>query len=189
MRSSILLALGAAVSVSAQNFTSCCDVTPNTVDINERLAWCRAQRNTCPLVCANGQVSANDCDENTLKFTCTCGSGTTPNISDYSQTLPSLECDEWKRQCVAAAPDNLVGQNFCLKFTCGLKNASSVGAGATASGSTPGGASQTSSGGASSTSGGAAASSSGAAVMLRAGQDFGTGALLLGIFAIFGFAL
>jgi len=188
MRSAILLTLGAALTVSAQNFTSCCNVTPASVDINERLAWCRAQRNTCPLICANGQTSKNDCDENTLVYACECSSGGTANISDYGQTLPSLECDEWKKQCVAQAADNLAGQNFCLQFKCGSQNATQVGAGASTGASSP---SSTSGGNtASSTSGTTSSTSSGAAVAIaKVGRDYGSGALLVGVLAVFGFAL
>jgi hypothetical protein len=63
MRSSLIFAaLVAAVSAQSANFTSCCGIEPNTVDVNERLSWCRAQQNTCPLLCTNGQTSKNDCD-------------------------------------------------------------------------------------------------------------------------------
>jgi len=188
MRSAILLTFGAALTVSAQNFSSCCNVTPASVNINDRLSWCRAQRNTCPLICPNGQTSKNDCDENTLSYACECTSGGTANISDYSQTLPSLECDEWVKQCVAQAPDNKVGQDFCHSFKCGSQNASQVGAGASSGASSP---SSTSGGNtASSTSGTTGSTSSGAAVALtKVGRDYGSGALLVGVLAVFGFAL
>jgi hypothetical protein len=69
-----------------------------------------------------------------------------------------------------------------------MKNAS---AGAVSSGTTSAasGASPTSGGSASSTSETSTATSKGAAAVLRAGQDYGTGALLFGVFALFGFAL
>jgi len=189
MRSSLLFTLSAAIaSVSAAtNLTSCCNVDPATVDPNYRLAWCRAQQNTCPLICPNGQATANTCDSDTLEYTCTCASGATPNISDYGQTLPSLECDNWKGQCVNASANNLAGQNFCLSFICGSKNASASSAPGTTTGA--GGASATTSGSASGTSQTATTTSKGAAAVIRAGQDYGTGALLLGVFAMFGFAL
>lgn len=62
--STLAVAVGAfASAVSAQaNFTSCCSVTPSSVDMTVRLSWCRAQQNTCPETCQNGQVSANSCD-------------------------------------------------------------------------------------------------------------------------------
>lgn len=62
--STLAVAIGAfASAVSAQaNFTTCCNVTPSSVDMTVRLSWCRAQQNTCPETCQNGQVSANTCD-------------------------------------------------------------------------------------------------------------------------------
>lgn len=62
--STLAVAIGAfAGAVSAQaNFTSCCNVTPTSVEMVTRLSWCRAQQNTCPETCQNGQVSANTCD-------------------------------------------------------------------------------------------------------------------------------
>jgi len=190
MRTAILVTLGAAV-VSAQNFTSCCSLDPNTVDMNTRLAWCRAQQNSCPLVCADGLTSANTCDPNALTFSCVCQSGTTPNISDYGQTLPSLECDEWKGQCVNAHPNNLAGQTFCLSFTCGDKNASNSGLGPS-SGGGAGGSAATSTAASSSSSTSAtstSSSSAAAATMIQLGREYGTGAMLVGVMAIFGLAL
>jgi len=62
--STFIVAVAAfASAVSAQaNFTTCCNVTPSTVDANMRLSWCRAQQNTCPEICQNGQTSQNACD-------------------------------------------------------------------------------------------------------------------------------
>jgi len=116
-------------------------------------------------------------------------SGTTPNISDYAQTLPSLECDEWKRQCIAAHPNDLSGQNFCLSFNCGSRNATKEGAGA---GSTPGssptsGSSSTPS--SSTTSSPSSSATSNAAALLKAGHDFGTAGILLSFLGLFAYAL
>jgi hypothetical protein len=62
MRPTLML-LGAAALVSAQANSTCCGLTPNLIDINQRLGWCRAERNTCPELCTNGATSANTCDE------------------------------------------------------------------------------------------------------------------------------
>jgi len=194
--STLLVALSAFASVaSAQsNFTSCCNVDPNSVDLPTRQSWCRAQMNTCPEVCTNGQTSNNTCDANALTYSCTCQTGNTPNISSYMQTLPSLECDEWKTQCTAAHPNDLAGQTFCQSFTCGMKNGSALAAAASsaASASSGSGAASTgsaTSGGASSTSSSAATTSSAAAAALRVAKTYGTGAVAAGLFALFGLAL
>jgi hypothetical protein len=106
------------------------------------------------------------------------------------QTLPSLECDEWKSQCTLAHPNDLAGQNFCQGFTCGKKNAS---AGINAPGGSSSSASATSGGSTASAteSGGAAATSSksAAANVVLVGREYGTGFVLLGLTALFGLAL
>jgi len=194
MRSSLVAFLSAAVSAQSTNFSACCNVDPNTVQMTDRLAWCRAQTNTCPLICPNGQTSKNTCDPNALTYDCECLSGSTPNISDYSQTLPSLECDAWKGQCVNNSANNLAGQTFCLSFLCGSKNAGAVGAGASAiqGGGQASSTSSGSSGGATSTSSSGStpsASKSAAEAAVILGREYGTGALLVSVMALFGFAL
>jgi hypothetical protein len=44
------------------NFTTCCEVDPTTVDAPTRASWCRAQMNTCPELCPDGNVAENKCD-------------------------------------------------------------------------------------------------------------------------------
>ena len=50
---SALLLAALTAAVSAQNTTvgPCCSIDPNSVDIDTRQDWCRAQTNTCPEVC------------------------------------------------------------------------------------------------------------------------------------------
>ncbi|TID27501.1 hypothetical protein E2P81_ATG00257 [Venturia nashicola] len=190
--STLAVAIGAfATAVSAQaNFTSCCNVTPASVEMVTRLSWCRAQQNTCPETCQNGQVSANTCDANTLTYNCTCLNGPTGNISDYAQTLPSLECDNWKGQCTAAHPNDLAGQTFCQSFTCGQKNASATGSKASASASSAKSTATPTSGGAGTATNSAPAStSSAAAAALKVAQEFGAAGFAFGLFAVFGLAL
>lgn len=118
----------------------------------------------------------------------------TPNISDYGQTLPSLMCEEWVRQCVAAHPNDLDGQSFCHSFVCGSKNASalvsstssSASSSATGSGSS---ASSSGSGSGSAATTSAAPSSSGAAIALGVGKEYGTGVVGALLFGLFGLAL
>lgn len=44
-----------------------------------------------------------------LTYTCVCDNGVSPNITQYSQTLPFFVCQEWGNQCVA----NCNGDNTC----------------------------------------------------------------------------
>merc|ERR1711981_199331 len=175
-----LFAVAATLSgfaAAQSNFTTCCDVVPDTVDAPTRASWCRAQMNTCPLLCPNGNTAVNTCDNQALTYECECGGGaTTPNVTDFAQTLPSLQCDEWRAQCTAARPNDLAGQTFCQSFICGTRNAteffqSSGGASSTASESA------------------AAATSSAAAVALKVAGEYGVAVVGLGMAAVFGFAL
>jgi len=130
--------------------------------------------------------------QTTLEYNCTCLTGTTPNISAYGETLPSLECESWVGQCTAAHPNDLAGQTFCQSFVCGSLNASAVGAGASSSSSAVGGSS-TASNTASSTSGSATAATSKAAApagpVYYGGREIGTVFIITVLAAVFGFAL
>jgi len=62
--STLLLAATALTGlVGAQNYSTSgnISITPNSVDYNTRLAWCRAQTNSCPQICG-GQASPNTCN-------------------------------------------------------------------------------------------------------------------------------
>ncbi|TKA51071.1 hypothetical protein B0A49_12282 [Cryomyces minteri] len=191
--------------VAAQNATVNTSIDPNSVSIQLRQSWCRAQTNSCPQICG-GQASPNTCDPNSLQYQCTCSDGSSYNISDYSQTLPSLECEQYKVQCVAAHPNDLNGQTACLAITCGQRNATSGASAsssassssatatssgaASSSGSAGSSATSAAAGGASSATSAAAASSTAkSAAVLNAAMNYGTLALAGGMLALFGFAL
>lgn len=62
--STLVAAAAFTAAVSAQNYsTSGTNLTidPNSVDYDVRQAWCRAQQNSCPMICG-GQASPNTCD-------------------------------------------------------------------------------------------------------------------------------
>ena len=62
--STLLIAASAFTGlVSAQTYSTSGNLTidPNGVDYNTRLSWCRAETNSCPLICG-GQASPNTCD-------------------------------------------------------------------------------------------------------------------------------
>ncbi|KAL8825558.1 MAG: hypothetical protein Q9191_004342 [Dirinaria sp. TL-2023a] len=138
---SLLFTLLVAGFAAAQNNT----LNPSQVDLTTKNQWCGAQKDSCPMLCGGKQYTlTNNCDGMTLNYTCTCANGTGPlGIAQYSQTLPSLECERAFQQCNTANP----GADFC-NSNCGKLNPSDVKAAA--------GASSTSSAPASSTSGPAA---------------------------------
>ncbi|KAK0859942.1 hypothetical protein LTS02_008809 [Friedmanniomyces endolithicus] len=204
--------------VSAQNYTTSgpINITASSVPYDTRLAWCRAQQNSCPMLCG-GQASPNSCDSNSLAYTCTCSNGNQPNISNYDQTIPSFVCAQWKIDCVAAHPNDLTGQTGCLSLVCGSQNASSgsttqssssaSGSGtASSTASSTGGAAAGASSAAASSTGGAAASSSGGSgsstasstaaaasssksAAMGVAMNYGTGILATAMLAFFGLAL
>ena len=62
--STLLIAASAFTSfVSAQNYSTsgALSIDANGVAYNTRLAWCRAETNSCPQICG-GQASPNTCD-------------------------------------------------------------------------------------------------------------------------------
>lgn len=54
-------------------------------------------------------TTENDCDADALTYTCVCDNGVSPNITQYSQTLPFFICQQWGNNCV----DNCSGDSSC----------------------------------------------------------------------------
>jgi hypothetical protein len=52
----------------------------------------------------------NDCDVDTLLYSCICENNIAPNVTQYSQTLPFYICRQWGIQCVANCG---TGANTC----------------------------------------------------------------------------
>ncbi|ORY16257.1 hypothetical protein BCR34DRAFT_597811 [Clohesyomyces aquaticus] len=175
----------------------CCTLDAGTINQANRTNYCTAQRQTCPAICGGqGHTKAgndgNFCDITTLKFSCICQDGKTPNMSDYQQSVPGLMCREWFDRCIIASGDNLDEQIACKAVTCGNKTAelNSASTSSAAPSSTGGAPASSGGAGASPTSSGpAAASSTGAAAALAIAREYGTPILAGGIAAIFGLAL
>lgn len=51
--------------------------------------------------------------QNDLSFTCTCGDGSTPDLTKYMNTIPYFICTATYGQCVKSHPDDLSGQRVC----------------------------------------------------------------------------
>ncbi|KAF2090775.1 hypothetical protein K490DRAFT_62104 [Saccharata proteae CBS 121410] len=187
---SAIAGLAAAQSSTSSSSIAYSTVDPNSVDSATRNTWCRAQEQTCPTLCG-GSTLANTCDISTLTYNCTCASNVgSLNVSDFTQTLPSLECQYAVGQCTADHPDDAEGQAACQSISCGSKNVTSqvVSSSSSAAASTT--ATASSSG--SATSGSAAAATTtqaGGAQALNYGMNYGSATLLGGLVALFGFAL
>ncbi|KAF2132779.1 hypothetical protein P153DRAFT_354245 [Dothidotthia symphoricarpi CBS 119687] len=113
MRSVSALSFAAFVGFAAaqQQYT----IDPDSVSSSDRSYWCNQQIAMCPLICTQQPgvdtltTQSNDCDPDTLTYDCVCDGGITPNITQYSQTLPFFICQTWGNQCVA----NCNGASSC----------------------------------------------------------------------------
>jgi len=186
MRSFAPLSLLLAVAGIAVSQT----INPDTVPQATRDSWCRDQKSSCPLLCLQTSTSettkSNTCDSKTLAWTCVCGNGLTPNVTQYSLTIPFYECQEYGNQCVkACGQDNTCSDNCRTKNLCGAQSPNPVNTTTATTSSTAAGSSSTGSG-SSGTFGGSgtgSSSSSGANSMLQLGQSYGIGILLASVFA------
>ncbi|KAL1968486.1 hypothetical protein VTN77DRAFT_1696 [Rasamsonia byssochlamydoides] len=198
MRSSLALILSAFVAgIAAQNnYTFPAGFNLGLVPENTRSAWCQAQRNTCPQICG-GAASPNECDPDTLNFSCTCINGTVPDVALYTNTIPFFVCQANYAQCINNHPNDLQGQEQCkANAQCGTLNATAIddsasttsaaAASTTTAPTSTGSATQT----ASTTSASVTAATSKAAAMaVRVAQDHSTGLFVAFLLAAFRFVL
>ncbi|KAH6646154.1 hypothetical protein BKA67DRAFT_95590 [Truncatella angustata] len=151
-----IVAMSALTVVSAGNSTFTID--PNSVTLSLRASWCTSERNACTQICGN--APDNDCDVNTLSYSCTCDDGTSPDMNEYANSLPFYICQQAFTNCIAANVGSATGQANCttsIQDNCGTKNASSAAtttssAASTSSTGTATGTAATNSGSATSTS-------------------------------------
>jgi hypothetical protein len=196
MYSSIFLGLLAVASpIFAQQVYT---IDPETVSISLRTKWCSDQMVQCPLIClqlpgvTDRNPEDNNCDAETLDYSCVCSNGVAPNITEFSQTIPFYQCQEWGNQCVKACGNENTCATECReKHPCGaqtpkLANKTTSSATLSTASSTSGPTSANFAGFAGQT---AAPKSNdkGAASSLNIGQSYGFAILAAGLFA--GFAL
>ncbi|KAK2768753.1 hypothetical protein FQN54_000609 [Arachnomyces sp. PD_36] len=97
---------------------------PGLVNPDELITWCIGQQNACPQVCG-GDFSKNECSTETFTFTCECGDGTTPDMTEYKDTLPYYICEATFAQCIEANASDADAQETCKENRdCGSKDAS-----------------------------------------------------------------
>ena len=97
-----------------------------TLDVGK---WCTDQKASCPLLClqipgASAVPSSNTCDDTSLSYSCVCSNGQSPNISQYSQTIPYYECTQAATNCVNnCAQGDTSCQSACRNdHPCGAQN-------------------------------------------------------------------
>lgn len=205
-KTTAIAAIALFVSTKAQYV-----IDPESVPIETRNKWCVSQEAVCPLLClqlpgASATTASNTCDAPTLTYSCVCGNGLSPNISEYSETLPFFICVQWQENCVRGCGNgNTACQSSCRQdHPCGAQNPTRVnvtttssamaatGTGGADGSPTPsvyngfGGAAATT---AAAAAGGASSSSpsSGAQTALDLGRSYGIMFVITGLFA--GFAL
>ncbi|RMY66800.1 hypothetical protein D0862_15154 [Hortaea werneckii] len=109
-------------------------IDPNSVDDSTKRTWCTNQQTQCPLICTqttpshSADTQTNTCDPTSLTYACICANGQSPNISEYSQTLPYYICQAWTNQCVAncAQADNACASSCRADHPCGALNPTRV---------------------------------------------------------------
>ncbi|KAF1360645.1 hypothetical protein EJ07DRAFT_155071 [Lizonia empirigonia] len=195
MRSTLALSFAAFAGLAAAQTTAQNDypyrIDPNSVSLSDRQYWCDQNEAQCPLIClqqpgvTSSTTQDNECDPEQLTYSCICDNGVSPNITQYSQTLPFFICQEWGNQCVTACNGDNTCQNSCrADHPCGAQSpflgnntsssishsASATGSGAAASSKVPvtgfGGAAETSASGGGSTGAAAATFVPGAATSM-----------------------
>ncbi|OBT55787.1 hypothetical protein VE04_04281 [Pseudogymnoascus sp. 24MN13] len=188
-------ALAGAVAAQEQYY-----IAPSSVLLTTREVWCNDQTSTCPLLCTqypggSMTTAANDCDPETLTYNCTCGNGLSPNMTEYSLTIPFHICIEWGQQCGAGRGGVNTCQAACTEdHPCGAQDPSHGNHTAT---TTSGAPAATSSApvvhdgfGDSSTTGSSTVAKPNAARAARdVGRSYGLAIVFAGIFAAFGFVM
>lgn len=188
------------IGVSAQEYY----IRPDSVDIGIRRGWCTSQQSSCPLLCmqnaANGtSVIENSCDAATLQYECLCSNNLSPNLTEYSQTMPYFICVEYGGQCVinnCGRADTLCQSNCREDNPCGAQNPTRINVTSTTSSASSPTGTNGAGGGAvngfdnaqpTSGSSGNGGGSSAAATAMDLGRSYGLAVVFTGIFA--GFAL
>lgn len=122
-----------SICASAIGLAAAQSIDPNSVSSGTRSQWCLAQTTQCPLICSqypgeSAATAANDCDPKTLVYNCVCAvNGLSPNVSEYSQTIPYFVCTESNNNCVAACNGNSNCQSACREDNpCGAQNPTRV---------------------------------------------------------------
>ncbi|RPA91369.1 hypothetical protein L873DRAFT_1714420 [Choiromyces venosus 120613-1] len=106
------VAANSILSVSAQTYpTFNVTAVPDAI----RTQWCRAQTAACPLLCGDQDMTTtqNKCFPDNLYYTCICNDGTSPNLTEYSQTIPYFRCQAEVKGCSDACTGNSKCQSAC----------------------------------------------------------------------------
>ncbi|KAI0193508.1 hypothetical protein F4808DRAFT_357578 [Astrocystis sublimbata] len=116
----------ATLLVASVNAQEQYHIDPSSVPLSLRANWCQTEKSTCPLICKQsppGGFETNECDPMALTYGCVCEDGKSPNLSEYSLTLPFFICQEWGTQCVTACGSDATCASDCRQnHPCGAQN-------------------------------------------------------------------
>ncbi|KAL6159902.1 hypothetical protein ACJQWK_06106 [Exserohilum turcicum] len=133
MRSFLTLSIATLAAFTAAQTTSQNSypytIDPNSVDQSTRDYWCSQNTAQCPLIClqqpgvTSMTTQENSCDSDNLTYQCVCDNGVSPNITQYSQTLPFFICQQWGNNCVNNCGNDPSCQSACRQdHPCGAQN-------------------------------------------------------------------
>jgi len=133
MRSAIALSIAALAGLTAAQETTQMNypytIDPSSVDQSTRDYWCQQNTAQCPLICLQqpgvetSTTEENDCDSDALTYNCVCDNGVSPNITQYSQTLPYFICQAWGNNCVDDCNGDSTCQSACREdHPCGAQD-------------------------------------------------------------------
>ncbi|KUI57123.1 hypothetical protein VP1G_04469 [Cytospora mali] len=136
LRTSFLAAAAALVATVQADYY----IQPDSVPLATRQGWCASETSICPSICedqAQTGAKVNTCNAESLSYGCLCSDGTTPNVSEYSLTLPYFVCTEWGNQCVTACGQNNTCSAACRDdHPCGAQHPKTYNTTATAASTT-----------------------------------------------------
>ncbi|KAF1975286.1 hypothetical protein BU23DRAFT_388817, partial [Bimuria novae-zelandiae CBS 107.79] len=106
------------------------NIDPNTVQQSTRDYWCQQQESVCPQIClqqpgvSSMNTVSNDCDPDSLVANCVCDNGISPNLTEFTQTLPYNICTQWGTNCVSdcAQSDNACKDACRADHPCGAQS-------------------------------------------------------------------
>ncbi|KAF2875004.1 hypothetical protein BDV95DRAFT_486224 [Massariosphaeria phaeospora] len=126
MRSFFALGVVALAGLSAAQDPY--NIDPQSVDQPLRDYWCQQQKTQCPFICTQQDnvetlsTVSNDCDADSLAYLCVCDNGISPNLTEFSQTIPYFKCTEWGNQCVKGCNgDNTCADKCRADHPCGAQ--------------------------------------------------------------------
>jgi hypothetical protein len=179
------------------------NIDTSKVSDSDKQTWCDNQKAQCPLICLlqpgvdTMTTIQNDCNPDDLSYSCICANNISPNLTEYSQTIPFYKCQEWGNECVKNCNgDNICGDACRADHPCGAQHPPGPNSSVLATMSQTSTASSTARtsvpvtgfGGAAATTAASSSNKDGAASsMLNLGQSYSLAIVFAGLFA--GFAI